>query len=255
MINKNNYINIQGWMLSDLNLKGTDLLVYAIIYGFCQVSGHSFHGSIKYLQEWTNCSKPCIISSLNNLVNSGLLNKSTSGFGQPNIYTVNNIYQYEDEVVKEVNPNGKEILPNDGKESLPNNIELNNNNNINNNKYNAKLQEFNNIKEIITYMNSVCGTSFRSSSSLTQRSIKARLKEGFTLDDFKLVIDYKFEEWGKKPILFSNGKLSDTYLRPATLFGNKFETYLYEAKNNNKPIYIEEKAESADFNFDGLEKF
>lgn len=238
-------------MLSDLNLKGTDLLVYAIIYGFCQVEGHCFHGSLKYLQEWTNCTKPCVIGALNNLVESGLLVKETSGFGQPNKYYVNKIYQYEDDMVNNLNPNGKEILPDDGKKSLPNNLELNN---IDNNKYNVKLQEFNNIKEIITYMNSVCGTSFRSNSSLTQRSIKARLKEGFTLDDFKLVIDYKFEEWGKKPILFSNGKLSDTYLRPATLFGNKFETYLYEANNEAKPINNKKVAEE-NFDFNGLEKF
>lgn len=239
-------------MLSDLNLKGTDLLVYAIIYGFCQVSGHSFHGSIKYLQEWTNCSKPCIIGSLNSLVKSGLLIKQVSGFGQPNKYMVNNFYQYKDDIVNNINDDGKESLPNDSKESLPNNI---NNNNINNIKYNAKLEEQNTIKDIIKYMNNVCNTSFRINSSLTQKSIKARLKEGFTLDDFKAVIDYKFNEWGKKPILFTNGKLSDTYLRPATLFGNKFETYLYEAKNEKKPIYIEEKTEAEDFNFEGLEKF
>ena len=252
MINKNNYVNIQGWMLSDLNLKGTDLLVYAIIYGFCQVEGHSFHGSIKYLQEWTNCSKPCVISSLNSLVESGLIIKYIEGFGQPNRYVVNDFYQYKEEPVKNVNLDSKENLPSDGKESLPNNII---NNNINNIKYNTKLKEHDTIKEILKYMNDICNTSFRVSSNLTQRCIKARLKEGFTIDDFKAVINYKYNEWGKKPILFSNGKLSDTYLRPATLFGNKFETYLYEAKNDQKGIYIEDKTEPEDFSFDGLEEF
>ena len=255
MINKNNYVNIQGWMLSDLNLKGTDLLVYAIIYGFCQVEGHCFHGSLKYLQEWTNCTKPCVIGALNNLVESGLLIKETSGFGQPNKYYVNKIYQYEDDMVNNLNHDGKENLPSNeetGKESLPNNIELNNN--IDNNKYNAKVDEFNKIKEVLNYMNSVCGTTFKINSKLTQRSIKARFKEGFTIEDFKKVIDYKYKEWGLKPVMFSNGKLSDTYLRPATLFGNKFETYLYEANNEAKPINNKKVAEE-NFDFNGLEKF
>ena len=35
-MNADNYINIQGWMRTDLDLKGNELLVYAIIYGFSQ---------------------------------------------------------------------------------------------------------------------------------------------------------------------------------------------------------------------------
>jgi len=40
-----------------LGLKGNDLIVYAIIYGFCQTPGHKFNGSLAYLQEWTNSSR------------------------------------------------------------------------------------------------------------------------------------------------------------------------------------------------------
>lgn len=48
--------------------------------------------------------------------------------------------------------------------------------------------------------------------------IKARLKEGFTYQDFISVIDKKYAEW--------NGTEFQAYLRPETLFGTKFESYL-----------------------------
>ena len=79
------------------------------------------------------------------------------------------------------------------------------------------------------YFNDVCKTSFKSSSNNTRKVIKARLKEGYKFEDFKDVIDYKWLEWGIKPIRFSTGQMSDTYLRPSTLFGNHFEEYLQAA--------------------------
>jgi len=74
------------------------------------------------------------------------------------------------------------------------------------------------IKEIITYLNSSLGTNYRSSTPKTTKLIQSRLKEGFTLDEFKVVIDKKKNEW--------QGTDFETYLRPETLFGTKFETYL-----------------------------
>ena len=54
---------------------------------------------------------------------------------------------------------------------------------------------------------------------MSQRLIKARLNEGYTINDFKAVIDKKAEEWKDDP------KMAQ-YLRPETLFGTKFESYL-----------------------------
>lgn len=73
-------------------------------------------------------------------------------------------------------------------------------------------------KDIIDYLNFKAGTSFRSTSKATQTLIHARLADGFTLDDFKMVIDKKCAEW--------IGTDFAQYLRPATLFGTKFEGYL-----------------------------
>lgn len=74
------------------------------------------------------------------------------------------------------------------------------------------------IKEIVQYLNDRCGTRYRYQTKGTQEHINARLKEGYTVDDFKTVIDKKFEEW--------NGTDMEKFLRPETLFSGKFESYL-----------------------------
>lgn len=63
----------------------------------------------------------------------------------------------------------------------------------------------------------------------------ARKNEGFTLDDFKTVIAKKAAEWGKEPE--KGQKDMRPYLRPETLFGTKFESYLNQpvGKGRNTP--------------------
>lgn len=83
-----------------------------------------------------------------------------------------------------------------------------------------------NSYEVINYLNKVCGTSYKTTTNKTQSLINARIKEKFTLDDFKLVIDSKYKEWG-------NDDKMKQYLRPETLFGTKFESYLQNAKSSS----------------------
>lgn len=73
--------------------------------------------------------------------------------------------------------------------------------------------------EIIDYLNQKAGTRYRATTSSTRKHIKARIDEGFTVEDFKSVIDKKCSEW------LGNSKM-EQYLRPETLFGTKFEGYL-----------------------------
>lgn len=72
---------------------------------------------------------------------------------------------------------------------------------------------------IIRHLNEKAGTSFRSTSEDTRKHIRARWKTGFRLDDFLKVIDLKCDEW------LGDAKMAH-YLRPMTLFGTKFESYL-----------------------------
>lgn len=82
-------------------------------------------------------------------------------------------------------------------------------------------------QEIIEYLNQKAKTKFRYQTKTTQEKIRARFNEGFTLDDFKIVIDKKSDEW-------LNDKNMNQYLRPETLFGTKFEGYLNQPFKQQK---------------------
>lgn len=87
----------------------------------------------------------------------------------------------------------------------------------------------NNISRIVSYLNEKAGTQYRASSKKTQSSIKARIAEGFTFDDFQTVIDKKCADW------IGDEKM-ERYLRPETLFGPKFENYLNERVTRRKTV-------------------
>lgn len=74
-IKDENFICVQGWMRTDLDLKGNDLLVYAIIYGFSQTDEQVFRGSLQYLADWCGATKQGILKNLNNLVSMGLIER------------------------------------------------------------------------------------------------------------------------------------------------------------------------------------
>lgn len=97
------------------------------------------------------------------------------------------------------------------------------------------------FQEIIDYLNFKTNSNYKYSTSKTKELIKARFKEGFTIDDFKEVIDKKTDEW-------INNKTMNQYLRPVTLFGNKFESYLNQhiKKKTLKDISLKELEEMQD---------
>ena len=76
-------------------------------------------------------------------------------------------------------------------------------------------------KQIVDYLNEKTGKRFSAGGKETQRHIKARWNSGFRLEDFQRVIDIKCAKW------LTDSKMVD-YLRPETLFGTKFESYLNE---------------------------
>ncbi|EPB8162328.1 conserved phage C-terminal domain-containing protein [Clostridium perfringens] len=84
----------------------------------------------------------------------------------------------------------------------------------------SSIRDTNNIiySRIIDYLNSKTGKSYKSTTRKTQSLIKARIDEGFNEEEFFKVIDNKVSEW--------KGTEYEKYLRPETLFGNKFEGYL-----------------------------
>lgn len=85
------------------------------------------------------------------------------------------------------------------------------------------------FSEIIQYLNDKAETSFKLSSKSTRGLIQARMNEGFSMGDFKKVIDLKIADWGGDVDL-------NMYLQPETLFRSKFESYL----NQNEGFLQEE---------------
>ncbi len=74
------------------------------------------------------------------------------------------------------------------------------------------------IKDVVFYLNIKTNQNYKDTTPKTQTLIKARLEEKFTLENFKTVIDIKTKEWLNTDMA--------KYLRPETLFGTKFESYL-----------------------------
>ncbi len=87
---------------------------------------------------------------------------------------------------------------------------------------NTKTENNNNklliCKEVISYLNLKAKKNFRVNTASHQKFIKARLKEGYVLEDFKKVVDIMVAKW--------KGTEYEQYLQPQTLFGNKMDNYL-----------------------------
>jgi uncharacterized phage protein (TIGR02220 family) len=90
------------------------------------------------------------------------------------------------------------------------------------------------INAIVTYLNEVTGKNYRPDNATTVRLILARLNNGFTLEQFKYVIDIKANHWLNSDM--------EKYLRPETLFGNKFDGYLNETITTKQPSSPTEQA-------------
>lgn len=106
------------------------------------------------------------------------------------------------------------------------------------------------IKDIVEYLNNKIGAHYKPNGKKMKELIRARMNEGYTVKDFKTVIDKKFKSWGNDP------KMS-LYLRPSTLFGTRFGEYLneYQAESPDrlscKPTFdIEQVMKDAMNNFE-----
>lgn len=81
VIRDSNYVVIQGWMLTRLGLKGNELLIYAVIYGFTQNGETEFVGSMKYLADWTNSTVESVRKCIKSLIDKGYIIKTLDGSG------------------------------------------------------------------------------------------------------------------------------------------------------------------------------
>lgn len=131
-VKSDNFVTIQGFMVKDLELKGNELMIYAIIYGFSQTEGQVFNGSLQYLADWTNSTKQGVSKNLKSLVDKGCLQKN-----EKYINGVKFCEYYAtkfNRVLNKVDGGIQQSLIGGIKQSLTNNIDIHNiDNNINNN--------------------------------------------------------------------------------------------------------------------------
>lgn len=132
-IKDENYYQIQGFMINRLGLKGVSLSVYAIIYGFTQDGENEFTGSLQYLCDFCGgVSKPTIIKSLKELVESGyllrreeIINGVQFNRYKANLPLLKKLYYGSKEnftgEVKDFNGGSKETLPNNKSYNKSNN--------------------------------------------------------------------------------------------------------------------------------------
>lgn len=150
-------------------------------------------------------------SALKRFEKLGFLANETAKTGR--LITILNWATYQTPIKENGKENGKEGAKRwqrGGKEVATNNNDNNNNNN-------------NNIPyvEIIDFLNAETGKKYKHTTKATRKKIQARWNEGFRLEDFKTVIKNKAAKWKDDPKM-------EAYLRPETLFSNKFESYLNE---------------------------
>lgn len=93
---------------------------------------------------------------------------------------------------------------------------------------------------IISYLNQKAGTAYKSQTNSYRTFINARLKAGYKIEDFYKVIDNKSTEW--------IGTDFQKFLRPETLFGNKFDSYLNQiiTTKTNQDIAYEQVSKATE---------
>nr|UVN04811.1 MAG: replication initiator protein A [Bacteriophage sp.] len=215
-LNDNNFIAIQGWMRTKLNLKGYELIVYALIYGFSQDGNSKFSGTRRYIAEWCGCSMRTVDNTLASLLSKQLIikhEKYVNGVRSCDYTAVPaELAARQNATQTPADTQTNAETPTEHNATEPQQL-------LDEPQAPAQSKEPDPTEEIVEHLNQRAGTHYKSTTATTRKLIKARLREGFTVDEFKMVIDKKCADWLNNPAMAE-------YLRPETLFGNKFESYL-----------------------------
>lgn len=192
----------------------TEKLILLALADHANDDGSCWPG-MERIAEKTGFTRRSVINSVKTLQEKGMLGitkRATGGFKKSNLYTL--LVDQED-ALSRCERGSQRCEPHDTIDVNEVHIEPVIETSIKNN-----IPFF----EIINYLNEKTGKSFKPSTSLTKRAITARWNEGFSMEDFKVVIDTMAKQW------IGNEKM-ERYLRPETLFGPKFEGYLQQGKD------------------------
>ena len=252
LLMSSNYYVLNKQIIKTLGIESTFLLT-ALIEASDGLAGENgwFYKTAPSLEEETGLSKHKQSNIIDELIRLEILEQENKGMPMKRFFRINfkkieelvfkskelkNLKPSSEEIerqgVKNFNCKGSKDLTacsekiEHNKKYIINNLD---NNNLINNNLNKELN-INIHRSILDYLNGKLGTRYRATSKNIIRHINARLNEGYTFEDFKIVIDKKFDEW--------IGTEFEKYLCPDTLFGTKFEKYLNQniLKPGNKEI-------------------
>jgi uncharacterized phage protein (TIGR02220 family) len=219
-------------LLADKKIKPNDIRVYISLSSF-QGTKDNCWPSLKEIGERADLKVQTVSMSIQNLRHTNWIGYKRRGLQKTNIYVVlhdiDNVFLDYQKTLKSGKSRNQENL----EDGLPENPEIKTSgkpvNPIIKEKNKRKEQEKRTIYivEIIEFLNSQAGTKFKPTISETIKHISARLKDGYSIDDFKIVISKKCKEW--------IGTEMERYIRPKTLFTpSNFESYLNQKIINTK---------------------
>ena len=213
-------------------------LLYMLLFGRLELSikngWHDRDGNVfqyytnEQLMVDLNSSEKTIIKFKKELKDVGLLKEVRQGNNLPNrIYisavdgtvnsTVSELEILQSGTVK-TTVSELEILQSGTVKTTVSELEILQTNKTDNNEIDNNNNKLLICKEIISYLNLKAKKNFKVNTASHQKFIKARLKEGYVLEDFKKVVDIMVAKW--------KGTDYEQYLQPQTLFGNKMDNYL-----------------------------
>lgn len=221
MIASNNYIVVNKQLARAFGLEAAIMLgELASEMEYWQQRGELqdgfFYSTIENVKDSTTLSDKRQRSALTTLKEAGIIDVKLAGLPAKRYIRIKE-KQLAQILLNNSGENGGTSFAETAEQETPKQQTNNNKENSNKNNNNKEI-----YIAVIDYLNSKAGTHYRATSKDTQRHINARLAEGYTVEDFKRVVDNMWTSW--------RGTEWEQYMRPSTLFGSKFENYL-----NRKP--------------------
>lgn len=209
-------------------------LLYMLLFGRLELSikngWHDRDGNVfqyytnEQLMVDLNSSEKTIIKFKKELKDVGLLKEVRQGNNLPNRIYISAVDGTVNSTVSEL-----EILQSGTVNNTVSELEILQTNKTNNNEIDNNNNKLLICKEVISYLNLKATKNFKVDTASHQKFIKARLKEGYVLEDFKKVVDIMVAKW--------KGTEYEQYLQPQTLFGNKMDNYLNQPMPRKAPSF------------------
>ena len=216
-------------------------LLYMLLFGRLELSikngWHDRDGNVfqyytnEQLMVDLNSSEKTIIKFKKELKDVGLLKEVRQGNNLPNRIYISAVDGTVNSTVSEL-----ENLQSGTVKTTVSELENLQTNKTDNNEIDNNNNKLSICTEVISYLNLKAKKNFKVDTASHQKFIKARLKEGYVLEDFKKVVDIMVAKW--------QGTEYEQYLQPQTLFGNKMDNYLNQPmprKVHSFPSAVDER--------------